>query len=79
MPDTPSWNFDLVFEFSKAFDEDVYHDHEELLTQVEVGELEEKCEASTSLGDFTRIYKALGISPPTIVITLSYGAGYNRC
>lgn len=66
MHDSLSWNFDRVFEFSKAFDEDAYITDDELSLQTEVVVCE-KHDVPTSLGDFSRIYKVLGISPPSLV------------
>lgn len=64
MPDNLSWAFDRVFEFSKAYDQDSGSENGEILCQPT---LAESCHAvPSSLGDFTRVYQALGISPPKL-------------
>jgi hypothetical protein len=67
MPDDLSWNFDRVFEFSKAFDEDAYLEDDGLLCKSSLAKPERQHGVPRSLGDFSRIYQALGISPLTLV------------
>lgn len=78
MPNDLSWNFDRVFEFSKAFDEDAYLDDDCAVATESATKAEKHDNDPSSLGDFSRIYKALGISPP-ITVCFTYSPEIQNC
>lgn len=80
MTESSPWSFDRVFDFAKAYDADVYDEQDKRSALFSKAEPEQLHYSPQSLGDFSRIYQALGISPPPLVcpvMPLCFGDGAN--